>query len=160
MRRAELNQIPFIKYSDAVRHAESFAPVMRDVNGCHSAFLADPPDFQPHGVAQPGVEIGKRFVKQKDRGVHRQCTGEGDPLLLSAGKRLYFTVRTVGETHEFEHFRNRFPDSRFLFPLNLESERDVFKNVHVRPESIILKDHCGFALFRRKAGYFGPVEQD
>ena len=48
------------------------------------------------------VEIARRLVRQQQRGIAYNRAGDGDPLLLPAGKLLGQVVHPFFQAHQFE----------------------------------------------------------
>jgi hypothetical protein len=63
-RGANLNQPPLVQQRDAVSDRERFFLVVRDINRRAPGRLADPPDFRAHLLAEPRIQVGKRFIQQ------------------------------------------------------------------------------------------------
>ena len=75
---------PFAMHADAVRHRERFTLVVGDEERGDAEPALQPLEFDLHLVAKLRVEIGERLVEQQHAGMRRECTRDGDPLLLPA----------------------------------------------------------------------------
>ena len=65
-----------------------------------------------HGVQyvlhQFGIQRGSGFVKQHQLGLNRQCAGDTDALLLTAGKLVGIKVNLVAQADFFQQFQSFF----------------------------------------------------
>ena len=145
---------------DAVAHAERFAAVVRDVERGEAAFLADAADLGAHEVAEARVEVGERFVEQEDVAFEGERACESDALLLAAGKLVDLAFREFRHANHFEHLADGLPDLRTRGLPDPEPEFDVFGDVQVRPQGVVLEHHRGVAGFRGQGGDVAPAEHD
>jgi len=66
--------------------------VVRDVNHRRLQPLMKFGDLGPHPHPRLGVEVGERFVEEKDLGLAHDGTADGDSLPLAAGKCFWFAI--------------------------------------------------------------------
>ena len=112
-------------------------------------------EFLPHLLAQKGVERGKRLVKENTAGPYDDGSCEGVALLLSAGKLVGVPRFKVLKMDCAQRLAHSALQVLRIF-LGTQSERDVFKHRHVRPERKILKHKAKPALFWRQVDLFLP----
>ncbi len=131
---------------DAAGEGKGFFLIVGDVEAGDAGFGVEALDFGAHVVAEFGVEIGERFVEEEEIGVDDDGAGEGDALLLSAGKGGRFAL---GEGVHF-HFGEGGLDAGLEFGggrfADAEAVGDVFENGEVGPEGVVLEDEGGVAL--------------
>lgn len=85
---ASLLEAPFAKEGDAVAEGHGFSLVMGDVNEGNGELALEGFDFGAEFLAGGGIEIGERFIKEKEPGAEDEGAGESRPLLLSARELL------------------------------------------------------------------------
>ena len=92
----------------------------------------------------------ERFVEQQHIRTWRQRAGQGDALLLAAGKLVGATVSQVLHLDQGQNPLDRGFDFRFGLLEALETESDVFGDRHVREQGVMLEDRVHGALTRFK----------
>lgn len=107
-----------------------------------------------------GSSGARRLVKEDDFGVHRQCAGKGDALLLSAGKlaRLGVDIRVHADFLEILH---RVFDALFagaVEHLHLSGDA-VIQHIHIAEQVELLKDHADFGVVARHVDRAGEVSR-
>ncbi len=65
---------------------------MGDVDRRIAIFVMQAAHLEAHLLAQIGIEIAQRLIKQERLRLHDQRTRERDPLLLAAGQLARITV--------------------------------------------------------------------
>lgn len=73
-----------LKDRDSIRYRECLFLVVGDVHRGRADLLANTTDFRPEIVAEFGVEVGKRLIKEQHLGLNHQSPGKRHSLLLSA----------------------------------------------------------------------------
>ncbi|MNV54665.1 hypothetical protein D3C71_1468700 [compost metagenome] len=84
VRRGDLSDHTLVHHSNAIRHAEGFALVMRDEDRRHAQPALDVADLHLHGAAQAFVQRRKWLVKQQHLGTDHQGPRQCHALLLAA----------------------------------------------------------------------------
>ena len=133
---------------------------MGDQDGGDAEPALQCPQLDLHLLAQALVEGAERLVEQQDRRPHHQRAGQRHPLLLAAGQLRGHPPGIVGELHQLQ----RRGDARRLalaadMP-RLEPKGDVFGDIHVREQRVVLKQHADVAAMRRDPGDRPIVEKD
>ncbi|MNQ83025.1 hypothetical protein D3C85_980950 [compost metagenome] len=117
-----------------------------------------------HGLAQLEVQRRKRFVEQQDLGMRRQCTSEGDTLLLTARQLRRLAVGKALHLHQGEHLAHPFGHLRFVqdfaHRVGLKAEGQVLGDGHVREQRVMLEHRVDRALEGRAVGDVFAVEQN
>ena len=98
-------------------------------------------NFRSHGSAQLSIEVGQRFVEKEHFGFAHDGTPEGDTLTLTAGKRLGFTGKIIGDAEDFRRGLYLLIDD-FLRDLSqLQAERHIVVYGHVGIKRVVLENH-------------------
>ena len=105
-------------------------------------------NFSTHRNAQLGVEVGQRFVHQEDLRFANDGAAEGNTLTLAAGQSLRLTVEQVFDIEDLRRFMHALVDLRLGGLAQLEAERHVIVNRHVRIQSVVLEHHRDVAILR------------
>ena len=137
---------------------------MGDIDDIDPELFLDLLDLKPHPLAEDRVQIGERLIQQQDPGLRDKGPSQGDPLLLPAGKLGGHTLREPAQMDDLQDLFHLFP-GLFLWPFaDLERISHIVKDIHVRPDSIGLKDHTDPPLLRRDQHIPGtdqvPVDPD
>ena len=115
-----------------------------------------------HLAAQLAVEGGQRLVEQQHLGLVDQGTGQGDPLLLTAGHLPDAAGLKAAKLDQFEglidplvHFGAR----RFR-PALLQAVGHIVGHVQVGKEGIMLEHHVDRAAVGRQAVHFFTLQEN
>ncbi|KAH0444073.1 hypothetical protein KCU90_g1083, partial [Aureobasidium melanogenum] len=139
-----------VHHDDAVGHRHRFDLIVRDVDHRILQTLMQRLDLRAHLHAQFGVEIGQRFVEQKQRRLAHHRTAHRHPLTLTTRERARQAIQI---TAEVQHLRGGFDprlETRGRLLANPRPERDVFVDRQMRIERVALEHHRYIALLRRK----------
>ena len=115
-----------------------------------AVFVVQPAHFEAHFLAQIGIEIGQRLVKQQRFRIDHQCARQRHPLLLSTRQ---FARIARGEFGKPGRRQNRRHFARDICARQLAQRQpvgDVVGHRHVRPQRIALEDHRHLAGFGRQ----------
>jgi len=126
-----------------------------------------------HHLCVHRVEAGDGFIGQNDLRVLHQGAGDGDALLLPAGKRLGPFRRVLRDAQTVEDL-NRAGDVGIGVEVEDAAQRraaveravqHVRHHIHPWDEVELLKDHCAFRLpaapgGAAQGGHIAPLEQD
>ena len=122
---------------------------MRHINRRQPEVPLQLEQLQAHFYAKFGVEIAERLVKKQYPRLDHQCAGQSDSLLLAAGKLGWTSFLSSRKINLFESGRNTALDlAAFYFSFS-QTKRDVFENIEVRPQCIILKNQADVPAPRR-----------
>ena len=100
-----------IKHHNPVRHGHRFRLIVRHVDGGAPHPLVDLTNFATHFMAQFGVQVGERFIKQKSLRVTHQSAPHRHPLTLAAGKIPRVAIEQMRQAEDFRclfHARHPF----------------------------------------------------
>ena len=137
-------------HRDPVRHIDSFFLIMSDIDKCNSQFLLQMLQFYLHRTAKLQIQCSQRLIQKQYLGIIHQCSRNGNSLFLTARefRRLSFFISF--KLHQFQHLCD------FLFDLSsgnfsqLQSIPYVFRHIHMRKKSIILKYSIYIPFIRRQ----------
>ena len=144
-----------VQNGDVAAHAHGLRLIVGDKHGGQAERGDQLLELLPHLLAQKRVERGERLVKEDTARLDDDRPGEGDALLLSAGKLVGVPRFKVLKMDCAQRLAHSALQVLRIF-LGTQSERDVFKHRHVRPERKILKHKAKPALFWRQVDLFLP----
>src|ERR1700741_371531 len=147
---AELMNNAFVQHQNPVAHGHGFDLVVRHVNRSSTDAPVKPLQFLAGRSAKFGVEIGKRLVKKKDRGLADNSTGQSNALAFTTGEFARLALEEGGDVKQAGGPLHFFAMLLLGDVLRLQRKSDVFVNGEVRIERVALKHHCNAAVTRRK----------
>ena len=106
-------------------------------------------DLGAHLHTELRVQVGERFVHQEDLRIADDRATQGDALTLAAGERLRLTVEKLLDAQNLRGLANELVDLVLRLLAQLQAERHVVINGHVRIERVVLEDHRDIAILRR-----------
>ena len=113
-----------------------------------------------HVAAQPGIEIGERFVEEQNLWFENQRARKRHPLLLTARQFARHAVVVTDKADVLQRFDGAGLCGLFRYPGNTQSVHDVLDNVHVREQRVALEHHRDVALGRSQRRHIPSVHQD
>ena len=132
---------------------------MRDEDERDADLLLDVFELLLHLLAQLQVERAERLIEQQHARLVDERAGDGDALLLAAGKLGHVAVSVVLKAHKAQHTHDLLLDDVLRLFLERQAEGDVVVNVHVGEESVLLEDGVDLALVGRDADDVLAVEE-
>ena len=160
LRRASLDHTPLVEHRDIVCQLRSQSDVVGDEDQGEPASRRQRPKQFDDGVLGNRIEGAGRLVRDQYAGLADQCRGEGDALLLAAGKLVRIFARRgmrVGQGHAAEPIPRQGQRVRAApTPAGPARLGDLVAHRDQRVEAAarILKDHADIAPgpgLRRKA---------
>ncbi len=121
---------------------------MGNVNEGGAESLMNLGELGSHRRTELSVEVRQRLVEKEDLRVTDDSTTKRDTLLLTAGKCLRTAVKKVSDIEDARSFLNAALDLLLRSLAELESERHVIENRHVRIKSVVLEHHRNVAVLR------------
>ena len=107
----------------------------------HAERLVDLAQQFENGARCVGVEGAGRFVAQQISGIGCQCAGDGNALLLSAGKLRGEACSLVSKAHDLQKFLRALLCLRLRRTGDLKREADVAQNRALLKQIEALEDH-------------------
>ncbi len=99
-------------------------------------------DLDTHLHAEKSVEVRQRLVEQKYLRFPHHGPADGDALALTAGQILGFAIKHLIELKNFRHRVDATLDFGLVDLRQLQTERHVFRDIHMRVERIGLEHHA------------------
>ena len=135
---------------DAGAHGHSLGLVVGNVDEGGLQTLVQLGDLGAHLRAQLRVQVGQRFVQQEDLRLTDDGAAQGDTLTLTAGQSLRLAVEQVLDVQDLGSlFARACRSPSFGRLAQLQAERHVVVNGHVRIQSVVLEHHRDIAILRR-----------
>ena len=150
---AELLHPAVFHHRNAVAQCHGLDLVVRDIHRGGLGALVQELDFGAHFHAQLGVQVGQRFVKQKQLGVARQSTAHGHPLTLAARELTRLAVQQMTDLQHGRDTRHCLFSHRFGHLANLQTKGDVFGHRHVGVQRVALKHHGNVTVLAGQVGH-------
>jgi len=122
-----------------IRHDQGFGLVVGDVDESGTDLGLELLQFHLHLLPQLEIQGTQRFVQKQHGRLQHQTPGNGDALFLSAGKLIYFFVSEAGQIDPFENSGNLLRNGGLFFSPPLETEGDVFADIHHGKQGQALK---------------------
>ena len=122
---------------------------MGDVEERHIQRLVKLFQLDLHLFSQLEIQSAQRLVQQKNFRLLYDGTGDGDALLLPAGKRCDRALFKAFEIDQLQHLRDA---ALRLFSVDLpyiQAEGDILFHIEMRKERILLKYRIDVSLIRR-----------
>ena len=110
---------------------------MRDDNKGFTAFIRQLKEEVKDLATVAGIQITCGLIRKDEIGIVRKSAGNGNTLLLTAGKLIGEVVQTVAEAHTSQE---RFHLLRSLAPGNSRCEGGILQRSQLRHEHVILED--------------------
>ena len=164
-RRAFLDDAPLVDDGHAVADALGHRQLMRDDHQRDAKRAVDVLEQLQDAHGRGRVQRARSLVAQHDLGVVRQRAGDGDALLLAAGKLAGIAVGKVPQAHQLQELAGaRLALGAFL-TAQLQREGDVRQHGALLEQAEVLEDHADLAAQVEQAaalvaGHVLPVEED
>ncbi len=139
---ADLLDAAVVHHHDGIGHGEGFFLIVGDVEEGDAQFLLHALQFQLHLLTQLQIQRAQRLVQQKHLRLVDQRAGDGNALLLAAGKRLHGALFVALHLDEAQHAVHALSDLRLGQFAQLEAEGDVVKDVQVGERGRISERRC------------------
>ena len=150
VRRADLFDLAAVHHHHAVGQSHGLDLVMRHIDGRGLDLLMHALDLGAHLHAQLGVEIGQRLVEQEHLGIAHDGAAHGDALALAAGELLRAAQEQFGDVENAGGIVDPLFDLGLGEFAQLQPERHVFGDRHVRIKRVVLEHHGDVAILRRQ----------
>ena len=134
-------------HGHAVRHAERFVLVMRDVEKRHPDLTLNTPKLRLHGLTQLPIQGPQGLVQQEHVGLQHQGTRQSHALLLPAAELVWTARLQTGQLHQVEHGLDTSRDFRLgqASALHPQAEGDVVLDSEMREQGVMLKHNIDAA---------------
>ena len=149
LRRTHLLDPAFRHDDDLVGHRQGLGLVMGHEHRGHADALLDTLEFNPHVLAQIGVERRQRFIEQQHVRLDDDGAGERNALLLAAGEFLGIAPPEIGQLHQFERSCHLAPGVFLVDIAVVEPEGHILGHGLVRKQRVVLEHQAKVALVDR-----------
>ena len=157
-RRAHLLDAADRQHDDAVGQRHGLHLVVRHVDHGGLELLVELGELVAHLHAQRGVQVGQRLIEKKDLGLAHDGPADGHALALAARQVLGLALQQVVDVQDLGGLLHRRVDLGFGHLGQLQPERHVVVQVHVRVERIALEHHGDATLGRRHVVDHPPAD--
>src|SRR5436309_2564103 len=149
LRRIKLLHDAVVQDDDPLAHCHRLDLVVSDVDKRGLESLVQLEDLHPGLNPELGIEVRQRLVHQKDFRLPDDCPPQGDALPLAAGERLRLAIEERLQSENLGGLADAFVDFALGRLAQLEAEREIVIDRHVRVQGIRLKDHSDISVFGR-----------
>src|SRR6266545_2836168 len=147
--RAHLLEDALAHDRDPGAHGHRLDLVVGDVHERRAHALVKAGDLGACLDAELGIEVGQWLVHEEDRRLADDRPAERDALALAAGQLLGLAVEVTADVEDAGRFLDATLDLRLGDLAQLEAEREVVPDRHMRVERIALEDHRDVAILGR-----------
>ncbi len=147
LRRAQLLDNAPVEHRDTRSHGHGFRLVMHDIDkgGLHA--LVDLEDLRARLHAQLGIQVGERLVQQEHLRRAHQCTAQRVVLALPTGRFFGLALEQLFQPQDIGRVLDTLLDVLRGNMTQIQAERHVVVDGHVRIEGIVLEDHRNVVIF-------------
>ena len=148
LRRADLEQVAGVHHRDPAAHRHRLDLVVGDVHERRAHPLMEARDLRPRLDAELRVEVGQRLVHEEDLRLADDRPAERDALALAAGQLLRLAVEELLQAQDPGGLADPGFDLGLGELAELQPERHVVPDRHVRVERVALEHHRDVAVLR------------
>src|SRR5471032_952336 len=140
-RHAVLHDAAVFHDGDTAAEFQRFIKIVADENDGLVELALQFQQFVLQALADQRVEGRERFVHEQNIGVHRQCTGQADTLLHTAGELVGLLVAPLGQAHQLKLVVHQFTPFFLRTTLHFQTETDVLAHRQPRHQGELLEHH-------------------
>ncbi|OQB86243.1 MAG: hypothetical protein BWX85_00617 [Chloroflexi bacterium ADurb.Bin120] len=148
MRTPTLNNDPLVEQQQAICYGKSLFLVVGDVNGRYFALMQDTAQLLAEVFAQGSIQGAQGFIQHQQAGVGSQGTRQCNSLLFAAGELGHLALGKTRHTDGFQRAFNPGVDFINRQILHLKPESNIFGNIAMWEQGIILEHEPKTALMR------------
>jgi hypothetical protein len=160
LRRVHLLEAAVADDRDTLAERHRLDLVVRDVDRRDAELLVQPRERRPHRNAELRVEVRQRLVHQERDGIAHHGPADRDALALPARERGRLAVEQLVEPECPRGFTHALPTLGLRRLAQLQAEREILLDGHVRVERVVLEDHRDVALLRPQLRHVLTADQD
>ena len=146
--RAQLLDVSAVEYHQPMTQCHRLDLVMSDIDTGNAEPFLKFLNFQAHLNTQLGIQVGQRFIEQKDAGFADNGAAHGDTLPLAAAELPGRALQVVADLQNFGGAIDPFFDFILGDTFNFQPVRHVVVNRHMGIVGIVLEHHGDIALGR------------
>ena len=151
LRNVDLLQDPLADHGDPVAHRHRLDLVVRDVQRRDLELVLDAGDLRPHLDAELRVEVRQRLVHQERLRLADDRPPHGHALPLATRQRLGLALEELVQTEDVRGLADAPIDLGLRQLAQLQTERHVVVDRHVRVQRVVLEHHRDVPLLGRNA---------
>ena len=133
---------------DTGSHGHGLGLVMSNVDEGGLQALMQLGDLGTHLNAELGVQVGQRLVEQEDLRVTNDGAAQRNALTLTTGQSLRLAVEVLLDGQDLSSLADQLVDLVLRLLAQLQTERHVVINGHVRIQRVVLENHRDVAILR------------
>ena len=158
--RAKLLKAAVTHHADAIGQHQCFGLVVGDINEGRAERRLQLLELDFHMLAKLQIEGAQGFIEQQQRRLENQAARDGHPLALSARQFIDALVRSITQSHPFQHGIAALHSLGPAHAAARQSKRDVFAHGHHRKQGQLLEHHVHRAAIRRHAAHALAADGD
>ena len=160
LRRTDLLDAALVHDDDGVGHRKRLLLIVSYIYKSNAHRLLNTLELVLHILAETQIQSAQGFVEQQHLGAVHERTSNCDTLLLTAGELSHSAVFKTLEAHYLKHFGDTLVDLLLRHLCYAQTEGDVFVNVEMRKQSVLLKDRVDLSFVRRDIVYPDAVKHN
>ena len=149
-RRADLLDPAVLHDHDPVAERHRLDLVVRDVDGRRLEPLVQALELDAHLHAQLGVEVRERLVEEEHLRLAHDRAADRDALPLAAGELARLALEQLLDAEDLGRVPHALRDLGLGELPQLQPERHVVVDGHVRVQRVVLEHHRDVAVLRRQ----------
>ena len=156
--RTYLLDLSVLHDHDLIGHGQGLFLVMGHIDESNAYLLLYALKLILHLLAELQVQCPQRLIQKKHLGLIDQGPGYGHSLLLASGKQGHILLLKALQAYELQHLHDLLLYHVPAHLLDLEAEGDIFINIHMGEEGILLEHGIKLPLIGRHIAYVLPVK--
>ena len=160
LRGVDLLQHPVTEHGHALAEGHRLDLIVRHVHGRGLETFVQQHELTPHLHAELRVEVGQRLVHQERLGFAHHRAAHRDPLALSARELRRPPLQQREEPEDLRGIEHALFELRLRGLPELQPEREVLFDRHVRVEGVALEHHRDVSRLRLQIGDLAVADRD
>ena len=153
-RRTYLLNPSLAHHHNGITQRQSLFLIVSHIYKCNAQTLVHLFQLHLHIFTHFEIERSQRFVEQQNFRLIDNGTGNGYPLLLSAGERIDITVFIIRHAYHLQGSLHFLFNDRLRCLFQLQTESDIIIHIQMRKKSVFLKNRVHRTLMGRCLCYF------
>ena len=144
-------------HDDTICHCHCLNLIMCNINCSCSHLTMKSADLCSHTDTEFRIQVGKRLIHQEYFLIFYDGTTKCNPLSLSTGKILRFSVTKFLQSQNINRPVYFFLDLICRHFHILQTISDIFLYCHMRVQCVVLEYHCNTSVSRSSFVYFFSI---
>ena len=132
---------------------------MGNIDESDSYFSLDLFQLDLHLFTDLGIQSSKRLIQKKDFRLIDKSSGNGNSLLLTAGKKGDVSFFETFQTYHLQHSFDFLLNDSFIYFFQIQAETDIIHNIKMWKQRIFLEYRIDLPFIWRKLGDLNAVKQ-